>query len=814
MKLSVNWLKQFVPSLDNDETKDIAAKMSISLTEVEDVYNVSDKLENIVSAEIIEIVDHPNVPTLKVVVVKVAPENEYQVICGANNIKVGHIVPLCLPGGTVYDIKGKDENSVAKIEEKQIEGTKSEGMLCSAKELGISDDHSGIFILPDDTGIGKDIVKILKDTVIEIENKALTHRPDCFNHEGIAREIAVQNSFKFEESLRAPKPILTADLPITADLVEKKLCKRYSLVVISDVRVKDSPLWMQARLLRSGVRPINNIVDITNYIMLELGQPLHAFDYDKIKGSKLVLRKSTANEKIKTLDGEDRKLPEGILVNADSEKAVGIAGIMGGASSEITNTTNRIILQSENFDMFAIRRASRLLGLRSEASTRFEKGLDPNLVERAINKAAEMIIDLAGGEIASDVIDIYPEPETPKIIEIKLDRIRELTRLDLTNDEILLILEKLGIKLDPEIKREELNSLNQVKLEIPSFRRDLNLPEDLVEEVARIHGYDKITFELPNRTLQSPRRNKKFETERKIASYMSYTGSNQIFIYSFVGEELYKKAELSLSDNLKIANPLSPELEYLQDTLLPSIIEKAHFNKSRFSEQDLFAIAKVVLKKIDENTNIHLQPKLWSGLITREEESDEIFYNLKSRINSIIRELGIDTLKWENLENSDPFKKSSLFHPYKSALIYANDEQIGIIGFIHPNIASNFEISANTVIYELNFDLIASMAKETDYFKPIYNYPYAERSISLLVPVKTEAADVLEVVKDSKIEYLTEYTLSDIYQNEELKNRKSITIDLKFQAIDRTLTDEEVNNLTQNLTDKITRAFSAKQREN
>jgi phenylalanyl-tRNA synthetase beta chain len=811
MKLSVNWLKQFVPEFDNDEVDQIAERMSIALTEVEAIYEVADKLENIYAGEILEIVPHPKRDKIRVVNVRIGSNEEkgYEILCGASNIKVGNIVPVAVPGAKVYD--ATEEGKTLEIGEKDIAGVVSHGMLCSQKELGIGDDHSGIYILPDQTEIGTDIRNIIYDTVIEIENKGLTHRPDCFAHVGIAREIAVQNSLHFQAPEESQLPVQTLDIELSANNKEPLLCKRYSMIAISDVKIGESPLWLKIRLQAAGMRPVNNIVDITNYVMLETGQPSHAYDYDKIKGHKLTMRQAQEGEKVTTLDGDQRDLMPGMLVNCDEEKIVGIAGVMGAQNSEISNSTKTIILQVENFEMFGIRRTTRELGLRTEASTRFEKGLDPNNVGPSMLKLVEMITDIAGGEVASEIIDIYTSQEEPKEIKFRLSEVKKRIGLDIQLEKILEILENLGLTILTDRKSIELDS--EIELKIPTFRRDLNISEDIVEEIIRIYGYDRLDFELPKRYIKPIIRNKKFEIEKKITKSLAASGFSEIYSYAFVGEDLYKKCLISVDDNVQIRNPLSPELEYFRDTILPSLIQKASINSKRFEKINIFEISKVAYQKKDPETDMNIQPKMLAALSTDRKEDEDIFQNLKTHLVTVLFDLGIQNVRFENVNGEIPFKKTRLFHPRKTALIYAENEQIGIIGIVNPVIADNFEIDSNISAFEINIDLVAQIADEKTEYKALSQYQEVYRDISFWISESIEVGEIVGDLYDLDKEKIIEISVSDVYRDDKKRaGEKSVTLEITLQSMENTLSEKEITDLMDTITNTLNKKFKAETR--
>jgi phenylalanyl-tRNA synthetase beta chain len=544
--------------------------------------------------------------------------------------------------------------------------------------------------------------------------------------------------------------------------------------------------------------------------MLEYGQPMHTYDYDKIEGSSLTLRQAEDGETIVTLDGEERELKSGMLVNEDDKKIVGIAGIMGAKNSEVTNKTKNILLQVENFEMYSIRRATRELGLRTEASKRFEKGLDPNLVDITIHRGIEMLSDITGGEIASKIIDIYPEEDKPIKIYFETKKVKSRLGIDIEKEEIKNILTKLGLKI---IKDEELeeDGSSKLTLEIPTFRRDLNIEEDLLEEIVRIYGYHNIPFSLPERDLTPNVKNKRFEIERKLTRNLIETGSQEIYSYAFVGEELYNKARLDIDNNIKLKNPLSPELMYYRNTILPSIIEKSVNNQNNFNKQDLFEISKIAVNKVDQDTGIYLQPKLIAGLLAGDEEKrkNELFRKLKGKINFALNEIGIKDIRYDNLNNQKPFSKAKIFHPNKSALLYIDDIQIGIAGYLHPEVIDNFEIDLITVGYELNFDLLAENTSKKTNYTPVSNLPEVRRSLSAWFNDTLEIREIKNKILELNIDILKSILITDIYKKDDKDDKKSISIEFKLQSDTHTLEEDEINSVMEEIQNKLISSFNA-----
>ncbi|MCA9383815.1 phenylalanine--tRNA ligase subunit beta, partial [Candidatus Dojkabacteria bacterium] len=454
MYISFKWLEKYLPNLNQFTNEDIAQGLTNALAEVEEFFEVRGELVNIYAGEVTKVEQHPKSDKLSVCEVNLGNKTN-TIICGAPNVKEGIKVAVCLPGGKVFN--PKEPGEVLEIAEREVAGVLSKGMICSPKELGISDEHTGIMVLEDDINIGTDIRELLIDIIFEIENKSISHRSDCFSHIGIAKELAAILETDFVQPHLDEGPLgSNPELELNLDIkVSEEFCRRFTAIIIKDLVVKPSPLWIQARLSAVGVRPINNIVDVTNFIMLDKGQPLHAYDYDKLEDHTLIVRKAKEKEKVKTLDDQEHTLTNEMVVVADKNGVEDIAGIMGGHGSQITNDTTTIVLEAANWNMFNIRKTSRTLHIRTEASTRFEKGLDPNFTEIGLVSATKLLIDLTDAEIASDVIDVYPTPREEKQVKLDTNLVQRFLGIDLTKQETIALLERLHIeKYEPENSSE------------------------------------------------------------------------------------------------------------------------------------------------------------------------------------------------------------------------------------------------------------------------------------------------------------------------------------------------------------------------
>jgi phenylalanyl-tRNA synthetase beta chain len=789
MLISVKWLQKYIPEFQVSNIDKFRYRVDTRLSEVADVEVKGAGLDKLITAEIVSVENHPKSDKLHVCQVNTGSETR-TIVCGAPNVRPGMISILCLPGGSVYDHDSHEPMSIAK---RPVMGVESDGMLCSPAELGLSTHHEGIIELPAGTIIGQDVVGEFRDTVIEIENKAFPHRPDVFSHLGVAREFSAIFKTKLVEATADKDFIARAEinLPLDIDVRDTDFCPRFSAVTISNVQVKPSPLWLQVALSYCGVRPINNVVDITNYIMMDIGQPMHAFDYQKIDGHKLVVRKAKQDEEITSLDGKKRKLSEQMTVISDADKPQSIAGIMGGADSEISTSTTEIILEAANWEMYQIRRTSRDLGLRSEASTRFEKGPTSSNTVPAITKAANMLLDVAGAEVASDLIDIYPHPEEEKIIQFDLNSIPHLLGVQPTKAELVDILEALGLQiLDVEkIPAEAFTSLNmnlQIRVKVPLYRRDLRIAADILEEIARYFGYENFPWTLPERDLKPASRNNRNDQILKAKKALVASGLNEIYTYSMVGEKLYQKALLGTKHLWSIQNPISPELAFVRDSIVPSLLEKAQVNSNKYENFGLFEVSRVAFNEIVDG--LPKQPYKLAALYLN--SSDESAYrHLKLSIENLSRLYG-DRITI----NRNPRNLPAFLHPGKSGEVLIDNEYLGFIGVLHPQVAENYELGSFSVaLYELDLEKLFGLEVVPAPFKPMSKFPAVIRDFSFWVPQGEQMGDLVQALKSEGIDSLESISIIDTYTKDK---KTSFTIRIVFQPMDHTLTQEEITKLT------------------
>jgi phenylalanyl-tRNA synthetase beta chain len=831
MKVSLNWIKEYTSlHLTPEELK---RKLSVSLTEVEDVEQFGKKYEGIISAEVTDISKHPESQRLLVLKLDVGDNISKQVVVQKCPVKIGDKVPYLKPGLVIPETAGLGSKEV-EVKEAELGGIKSDGMVPSGREMMLNNDHTTVYTLPEDSEIGVVVNEVLglTDYILEIKNKALTHRPDAFSVVGIAREVhAIQKQSEF----KPPNWLVTPDEIKPDNFVDKykvsveneieALCNRYMAVVIDNVEVKPSPKWMQIRLSKMGIRPVNNIVDISNYLMLEAGQPNHAFDYDKVVNrdpevedeALIKVRLANSGESITTLDGQKKDLFDDTIVIADSKSPIGIAGVMGGKDTEISDETKTVIFQVENLDMYSIRRTSMKVGLFTDAVTRFSKGLDPNLCEPVFYKGIQMMEEIGGGQAASKLVDVYPNPVKSHYITLNPSDIRNRTgneeiAKDLTDPKIVEILERLGL----EVKQEESKGKNDSKymsVKIPTFRKDLNIWQDLLEEVERIYGYDKVKPSLPLRSAKpvqvNESRNKRFDIKTALKSM----GANEIYTYSFVGRELYDALDLSLDNCHKLKNPLSPKLEYMRPILTPSLLTKLPQNLDLRPEIAVFEIEMVnPMKKWQEDDNASATSKLpyepWHLALAHTVS----FYHAKHYLEDLATILNINDLRIipYNQINKDKVPDwikyiANAAHPSRLGFIEIGSDIVGLIGQVDSDSADKLDLPVKTSFFEIRVDDVESSIKSLPDYKEPSKFPSVVQDFCFELDGDVPYSALISAIKSLKDsgELIRNIECVDIYQSEEKTDIKKVTVRATFQSDKKTLEEDEIENLRSRIINKV-----------
>jgi len=650
-----------------------------------------------------------------------------------------------------------------------------------------------------------EVKKTGSDWVLDID--VLPNRgPDCFSHLGIAREIAVitDSQFQIPDSGIEEDKVLKAKDFVSVNIKDSQVCPRYTARVITDLKVGPSPKWIRDRLLVCGLRPINNVVDIANYVMLETGQPLHAFDFEKLSSTnhefkkitnkKIIVRKAKRGERITTLDEEKYDLDEDILVIADSKSPLAIAGIKGGKKAEIDSKTKMIVIESANFNSRIIRRSSKKIDLKTDASWRFEHGIDPNLTEFAINRAALLIQKIAcpvgsrrdsygaGGKICQGLVDFYPKKISPKIIKLDLDYLKRLLGVEIPKTKVKKILEKLGLKIK-NLK------LKIITIEVPTFRLDISIPEDLIEEIGRIYGYEKIPSVFPIVALIPAKRNLDIFWEDFSKNTLKEAGFGEVYNYSFIGEKETKIFKYQPDNLIEVENPISLEQRYLRPSLIPNLLKNVRNNLKQFDEIKIFELGKIFKKPKTE------EKRMLTGLIT-----GDAFYQAKGVIDLLFSELGISNIWYDEYKPTPEESKISVWHLKKSAEIKLNNTEIGFLGEISPRILDELKIEKKITVFDLDFEKSQKLCSEEHEYRPISRYPAAVRDLAVLVPREVKVEEVLNKIEIAGSLLVIDIDLFDIYEGEELPGgKKNLAFHLIYQAEDRTLSSKEIDEVQQKI---------------
>jgi phenylalanyl-tRNA synthetase beta chain len=773
MKVPVKWLKDYV---DIDITpKELGDKLTLSGSKVEEVITSGDEIQNVVTGKLMKIEPHPDAEKLVICQLNVGGEELVQIVTGANNMKEGDIVPVALHGSSLP--------GGVKIKKGKLRGIVSNGMMCSEEELGIAGEEPvhGLMILSKDTPLGKDIKEVLGLESAVIDFEITSNRPDCLSVVGIARETGATLGVPY----RIPETVFT---PLNKENigqclkveVRDKLCRRYMARGVKNITIAPSPAWMQERLLDAGVRPINNIVDITNFVMLELGQPMHAFDSREITSSTIVVERAKEEEKFTTLDDVERTLDSDILNIKDGERTVALAGIMGGLNSEVKEDTKSVIFEVANFDGTNIRISSKKLGLRTEASSRFEKDLDPNLAELAMDRACYLVQQLGAGEVMEGTIDVYKEKVELHTLKVDYNWINKFLGTEISQNAMKEYLERL--ELATQIQE------NKLIITVPTFRSDINIKEDVAEEVARIYGYDNVPVTLLSGSSTKGGKNKKQHLEDKLVSALIGCSLNQAISYSFVSPKVFDRILLpedsSLRNAVVIRNPLGEDYSIMRTTSLPSMMESLARNYSRNNEEArLFEIGKVYIPNADSNKLPEERNVVTIGMYGNVD-----YLELKGIVENIIEALGISNVSFQR-ESSNVS-----YHPGKTAVLYIKKELAGVFGEVHPDVSDNYGIDTRCFVAELNLDVLFNAANLNKKYKALPKFPAVTRDMAVIVDENVLVQQIQDIIKKQGGSMLESFKLFDVYKGSQIpKDKKSIAYSLVYRLEHKTLTDEEVN---------------------
>lgn len=782
MLLPIKWLKDYIKT--DKSSRELADGLTLSGSHVESITSPDNGIENVVVGKILRLEKHADADKLIICNIDIGRE-KLIIVTGAKNLKEGDYIPVALVGA-------KLPNDIV-IEKTNFRGVDSFGMLCSLKELGFSDSvipkemRDGIFVLDKEYPLGQDILNVLdlKDSVIEFE--ITPNRPDCLSIIGMARETAATFDYKLEE----PEIIIKDEVDNILDYsngieVETDNCLRYYSKVVKDVQIKSSPLWLQTRLMEAGVRPISNIVDITNFVMLEYGLPLHAFDLNNLNGKKIIVRQARDGEKLTTLDGVERDLDNQDIIIADAQSPIGLAGVMGGLDSEITKETKTVLFEGANFNSRSIRLTSKKFALRTEASTRFEKGLDPNLCSIAVDRVCQLVELIGAGTVVKGNIDIYNNIVNEKSITLRPERANMLLGVEIPVEDMIKNLNGLGLKstFDGKI----------IHTLVPTFRLDISIEADLIEEVGRLYGFHNIESKPLVGSLTRGEKPYNIRIEDKVKSILQGLGLNEVMTYSFISPKAYDKINLSVDDSsreyIKLINPLGEDYSTMRTTLLPNMLDLLSRNYNRGVESVYaYEIGNTFIPKSLPVTELPDEKKVLSlGFFG---ETD--FYEMKDVVEKVFDKLGIKGIVYLREE------QNPTFHPGRTANIFIDGTLIGIIGEVHPDVLENYSMKAKVYAGQLDFDKIVELTNLSIKYKPLPKYPAMTRDIAVVVSEDVLVGDIEKIILKYGEGLIESLSLFDIYRGNQIEEGlKSVAYSIIYRSFDRTLTDDEVNKI-QNL---------------
>ena len=806
MKASLQWMNEYVPLDLNRPAQELADELTQAGIPVEEVLSMDPGLKKIYTGKIVEITKHPDADKLQVCQVQCLSEDgediTKQIVTAATNVAVGQIVPVAYHKSRLAD--------GTEIKKGKLRGVVSEGMFCSVAEFGISSDlvrpeeAQGIYIFPEGTPIGLDIKEalMLDDTVYEFELTA--NRADCFSMVGLSREFGIMTNQK------ALFPVIMVNE--TGESIEGKasvaieahdLCTRFTSRLVTNVTIEPSPLWMQNRLRNSGIRPINNVVDVTNYVMLELGQPMHAYDYDCVADHTLIARRAKAGETLTTLDGNERELNESMLIIADTKGPIGVAGVMGGLTSEVTDKTTNVLFEAAVFNGPSIRRTSKVLGMRSEASGRFERGVNHKYTAYAIDRAAQLLQQICPScKVSVGVIDVYPEPVEQRTVTFTAEQINDYLGTSIEKDRMVDILTKLEFGIT--------ESGDNIEALVPTWRDDVTGMPDIAEEVARIVSYDNIAPTIPVAILSSGGMTPKKALTKEVTHYLAHAGLSQIITFSFMHKDGLTNMMLPEGDSrytaIPILNPISEEFPYMRTTLVPAVIEAAKRNIAQQNKDLwLFETANVYEPKALPLTEVpHERPMacgIMMGKVTEaawnQAQRDTDFYDVKGVVDGLLAKLGLT--QYDIQPSSE-----SYYHPGVSAHYTVNGVTIANYGELHPQVVKNFDLSGKVYMFEIDLEAVLSIIVPPFRYQSFSKFPGTSRDLAIVAPVSVTSGDIVALIKEHGGEYLESVSIFDVYEGEHIEaGYRSLAYNLQFRSMEGTLNDEDIDGAIQAIIDAL-----------
>ncbi len=792
MRVPYLWLKEYLPELDISP-EEVAEKLTLSGIEVEAVENFNPGIKGVVAGTVENLEAHPGKDNLSLVTLNTGNGDRRKVACGANNVKVGQRVPVVLPGGILPG--GKE------IKEIEFQGIKSQGMICSAAELqlDLEQEEEGILVIENQISEGNDLVEFweINDSIIHL---GLTpNRADCLGLIGVAYELAAILGLKIKIPPDQPAEIEDdVNNYAVVRIEDDNLCRRYTARIIRDPRLAPSPFWLQLRLLKAGLRPINSIVDITNYVMWEYGQPLHAFDFNLVKEGEVIVRSAREGDILTTIDGVQRNLSSENLVIADNSGPIALAGVMGGENSEITSDTRAVLLESAYFNPYSIRRTARGLGLSSEASQRFEKGVAPDGVMAAQNRAAYLMSELANGKVLRGVIDNYPNPVEEKKIYVRSGQVERTLGVGIPLNEIKDILERLGLEIEKETDSGDL------VVKIPTRRADLLIEEDIMEELARLYGYDKIPAVLPAGKLIPSREPEKKRALNSVREFMTSCGFYEVITYSFINPRMLDKLKLPeehpFRSCIELKNPISEEQGVMRTTLVPGMLDVIQYNLHyRVNSQLFFEIGSIFeaeelpLRELPKENLIlslggtgEMPPKNWNYSPQKVD-----FFYLKGVLEKLLHAFTDMFISFDSIQ-------ISFLHPFKAASVFLGSEEIGYLGVLHPDVNRDYDFKQEVVLAEIDLAKLLNNVKLFKEFKPLPKFPATLRDIAVLVPDNITTAQVENCVREAGGSLVESILLFDLYKGKSIPSGyRSLAFSIVYRSQDHTLRDEQVSEVHQ-----------------
>ncbi|WP_333594008.1 phenylalanine--tRNA ligase subunit beta [Anaerospora hongkongensis] len=809
MHASIKWLNDYVSITEAPEI--LADQLTMAGIPVASVDSLGQNIQNVVTGKVIEVNPHPAADRLSVCKINIG-ENKVTIVTGATNVRAGQIVPVALEGARLPSGKA--------IEAAELRGVMSQGMLCSAEELNLDakiiapELREGIYILPAETAVGIDIQTALglDDTVLEFE--LTPNRADCFSVIGLAREVAVLTNTTVKKPMLAlqEQGESKASALATVTITEPALCSRFAARILQNVKVAPSPVWMQHRLQAAGMRPINNIVDVTNFVMLEMGQPMHAYDYSLLARHSITVRKANPGEKLTTLDGVKRELHPETLVIADAVQAVGIAGVMGGLATEVTAATQTVLLEAAAFQGASVRRSSRALGLRSEASGRFERGVDTANITRALDRAAKLLEDMGACKVCPGIIDNYPGITLPRQVVFTAKQINAFLGTEIPQATMVDILRRLEFELDVQGER--------ITVTVPTWRSDVTGPADISEEVARIYGYNKVPTTTPLGRMTRGSQSYTQSIADRLKSSLAGIGFTETISFSFMHPNTLAKLNYTgdshLYQGIEIRNPITDEFPWLRTTLLGGIMDVLVRNLSRKNEDlKIFELGAVYQPEQLPLQDLPNEPLMLCGALCgrrtevawNQPQQAVDFYDAKGAVEELLANLGITQYTVKAGEHPS-------LHPGKTAIFTIGDETVATVGELHPKVQAAFGINRKVYVFEIPVKAVVNQTRLIGKYEQLPKFPAIARDLALVLPVSVPASQVTDVIVENGGSLLADVKLFDVYTGEQVPDGyRSLAYSLVFRAVDRTLTDVEVETHHKNILVHLEKTLSAKLRD-